>query len=67
MLVVFEGCDEVIICEVDSEGNPIGDEEYFKEPGEGDRNREDYDKTLVEGPVAIEPRLKVEPSRVLTR
>ena len=51
MLIIFEGMDEVIICEVDQEGLPIGDKEFFKK-GCG-RDREDYDRKPVEGPIRM--------------
>lgn len=64
MLVIFECGDEVIVCEVDSEGNPIGDRMFFEE---GERDREDYTRSVVEGPVQIEISAKayVSPERQL--
>ncbi len=65
MLAIFEDGDEVLICEVDSEGQPMVDD-YFEE-GNG-RIRDDMDLTLVEAPIMItRGSLKVEPSRELSR
>ncbi len=64
MLAIFEdGCGEVLICEVDTEGTPIT-EGYFK----GDsREKNNYDLKLVEGPIMVTPgSLKTEPERILT-
>ena len=65
MLVIFECHDEVIVCEVDNEGNPIGDKQFFEE---ADRDREDYTRSVVEGPVQIEISVKayVSPERELS-
>lgn len=65
MLVIFECEDEVIVCEVDQEGSPIGDKQFFEG---ADRDREDYTRTLVEGPVQIEMSVRayVSPERQLS-
>lgn len=65
MLAIFEDGDEVLICEVDSEGQPMTDD-YFEE-GNG-RIREEMDLTLVEAPIMItRGSLRVEPNRNLSR
>lgn len=62
MLAVFEGEGEVLICKVDSDGNPItGD--YFLEDTDS-RDRCDYDLSLVETPILItHGSMRVEPER----
>ncbi len=64
MLAVFKDDEIVIVCEVDSEGQPKNCEQYF-EPGA--YVREDFDLQLVEAPVSIQRGgLKVEEERRLT-
>lgn len=65
MLAIFEDGDEVLICEVDSEGAPITDD-YFKK-GNG-RIRDEMDLTMVEAPIMItRGSLRAEPNRELSR
>ncbi len=65
MLAVFQDGDEVLICEVDSDGTPkVGD--YFKK-GNG-RVKDEMDLTLVEAPIMVtRGSMQVEPKRTLTR
>jgi hypothetical protein len=64
MLAVFSDGTEVIVCEVDSGGEPIC-KDYFN--GEDERDKEDYDYALVEGPIEIcQGHMRVEPERTLT-
>ncbi len=67
MLHISESADEVIVCEVNREGQPIGREEFFKE-GTG-RDEEEYNVKLVEGPLHItfDTRVRVDAERDLTQ
>ena len=61
LVAMYETTDEVLIFQL-ADGDPVGTEEYFKPTG--DRDPDNYDKKLVELPLAISPRLKTEPNRV---
>ncbi len=62
MLAILEDGLEVLICEVDSEGQPIF-ADYFNDDK---RNRDEYDTRLVEAPIRIERgTMRVEPERNL--
>ena len=64
MLGIFQDGTEVIVCEVDNDGQLIVGA-YFEE-GNG-RPRDDMDFSLVEGPIRIERgSMKAEPERTLT-
>lgn len=64
MLGIFSNGREVLICEVNSDSEPIL-QDYFN--GEDCRDRKDYDFELVEAPIYIESgNIKVNPERTLT-
>lgn len=65
MLAIFEDGEEVLICEVDSEGKPKTDDYFRKETG---RIQNDMDLTLVEAPIMItRGSMQAEPRRNLSR
>lgn len=66
MLAIFSDGTEVIICEVDSEGQPIK-KGYFPKDGSDERDIDEYDYSLVEGPIQIQRgSMTVNPERTLT-
>lgn len=65
MLAIFEDGEEVLICEVDSEGKPKTAGYFKKETG---RVLDEMDLTLVEAPIMItRGSLITEPERTFTR
>jgi len=65
MLAIFEDGEEVLICEVDSEGKPKTAKYFAKGTG---LVKADMDLTLVEAPIMItRGRIKVEAERTLAR
>lgn len=59
---VYVGQDEVLAFAI-VDGNPVGEEAYF---GKDNRDRENYDASLEELPIAVSSRgLKVDSRRTL--
>ena len=64
MLAVFEDAGEVLICEVDSEGEPKTSDYFRKGTG---RIKDEMDLKLVEAPIMIiRGSMRVEAERKLT-
>lgn len=57
MLAVFKNDDEVLVCEVDSEREPIT-RGYFTNDC---RDKTDYDLSFVDGPIMITNSMRIEP------
>ncbi len=54
-VMVCTGLDEVLVFEVQADGNPKGYDDYF---AKGGRNKDDYDVTYGQLPLQVESRLK---------
>lgn len=67
MLAVFDSGAEILICQVNSAGEPVtGD--YFTGKNGDQRDEDDYDLSLVEAPIMITPGcLRVEWERDLAK
>ena len=67
MFGVFSDGTETIVCEIGRDGQPKTNGYFTKGKKCDERDREEYDFALVEGPVRIERgSLKVEPERIMS-
>ena len=55
MLIVYEGCGEVIVCSEKGEAESV--QEYFMDGG---RDMDEYDRSVVSGALVMTPSIRVE-------